>query len=194
MKEKTIDYYLFRYGLMVLEFPRWCINNFQTTLNQDSLSYSEKAAALVGSGTLGMLDYFCRSSIPHTINNSFNNLNVRVDWFFKATKDDVKEVLLDNQYQSIVNLGHGSNDNMDLYQSDMSTDEIKEIYGNRARKKGFWFQFTCGGEGGFPLGYYVMENPRRNCLFFSKSLTVFEMSYNGLPDVCLDTYQGDLNG
>ena len=189
MIRRTPHLYLHRYLLLPFYIPKFSFNNIKSTLDQEAIHLPEKASVLCGADKLLLLDYFVRSNVPYAINKSFNDLGIKVDWHFKATSQDLVNTLYDTSYQSIATLGHGNNDICALADCDITTEDIQEIYQDRPKKKGFWLQFSCGGEGEQPLGYHVMENPRRNCRFFSQTVTVFDMTYCGLPDECLETWE-----
>ena len=90
----------------------------------------------------------------------FNFNGVKTDYFFNATKNDMKNVLIDPKYESIVMVGHGSRNGWKATDSFVSNDDINEWKELFEPKKGEWFQLSCAGSDTYPehIGELVMDN------------------------------------
>lgn len=90
----------------------------------------------------------------------FNFNGVKTDYFFNATKNDMKNVLIDPKYESIVMVGHGSRNGWKATDSFVSNDDVNEWKELFKPKKGEWFQLSCAGSDTYPehIGELVMDN------------------------------------
>ena len=90
----------------------------------------------------------------------FNFNGVKTDYFFNATKNDMKNVLIDPKYESIVMVGHGSRNGWKATDSFVSNDDVNEWKELFEPKKGEWFQLSCAGYDTYPehIGELVMDN------------------------------------
>ena len=90
----------------------------------------------------------------------FNFNGVKTDYFFNATKNDMKNVLIDPKYESIVMVGHGSRNGWKATDSFVSNDDVNEWKELFEPKKGEWFQLSCAGSDTYPehIGELVMDN------------------------------------
>ena len=90
----------------------------------------------------------------------FNFNGVKTDYFFNATKNDMKNVLIDPKYESIVMVGHGSRNGWKATDSFVSNDDVNEWKELFESKKGEWFQLSCAGSDTYPehIGELVMDN------------------------------------
>jgi len=98
----------------------------------------------------------------------FNFNGLKTDYFFNATKEDMKNVLIDPKYESIVMVGHGSRNGWKATDSFVSNDDVngwKELF---EPKKGEWFQLSCAGQDTYPehIGELVMDN-NNNVYYYS---------------------------
>ena len=90
----------------------------------------------------------------------FNLNGVKTDYFFNATKQDLKDVLINPKYESIVLVGHGSRNGWKATDEFVSNDDINDWKELFEPKKGEWFQLTCAGYDMYPehIGELVMND------------------------------------
>ena len=74
----------------------------------------------------------------------FNSRGLKTDYIFSATFADFVRVLCDDKYQSIVVVGHGSRSHWKATDQDVSIYDIGRLQNQFKRKRGEWFQLTCG--------------------------------------------------
>ena len=93
----------------------------------------------------------------------FNFNGVKTDYFFNATKEDMKNVLIDPKYESIVMVGHGSRNGWRATDRFVSNDDINEWKEEFAPKTGEWFQLSCAGADLYPehVGELVMDDKEK---------------------------------
>lgn len=98
----------------------------------------------------------------------FNFNGLKTDYFFNATKEDMKNVLIDPKYESIVMVGHGSRNGWKATDSFVSNDDVNEWKELFEPKKGEWFQLSCAGQDTYPehIGELVMNN-NNNVYYYS---------------------------
>ena len=98
----------------------------------------------------------------------FNLKGYRTDYVFNATVVDLKNVLVDSKYQSIVLVGHGSKNVWRATDQQVSNVEIETWKPLFTRKTGEWIQLSCPTSDIFPqhLGELVMNN-RDNVYYYS---------------------------
>lgn len=73
----------------------------------------------------------------------FNIQGIRTDYIFNATKADFKSVLLDQKYQSIVLVGHGSSNAWRATDQMVTNDDIVQWRSMFTPKTGEWIQLSC---------------------------------------------------
>jgi hypothetical protein len=117
----------------------------------------------------------------------FNLNGVKTDYFFNATKNDMKNVLIDPKYESIVMVGHGSRNGWRATDRFVSNDDINEWKEEFAPKTGEWFQLSCAGDDTYPehIGELVMDDIEKvyyysgdkagNTMFVTDALTGFRL-------------------
>ena len=117
----------------------------------------------------------------------FNLNGVKTDYFFNATKNDMKNVLIDPKYESIVMVGHGSRNGWRATDRFVSNDDINEWKEEFAPKTGEWFQLSCAGTDTYPepIGELVMDDIEKvyyysgdkagNTMFVTDALTGFRL-------------------
>jgi hypothetical protein len=90
----------------------------------------------------------------------FNSLGYKTDYIFSAKHKDFVKVLMDEKYQSIVLVGHGSFNCWKATDELVSTYDIKRLAGKFKKKQGEWFQLSCPSPDYSPkhLGEMVMAN------------------------------------
>ena len=93
----------------------------------------------------------------------FNLNGVKTDYFFNATKEDMKSVLIDPNYESIVMVGHGSRNGWRATDRFVSNDDINEWKEQFAPKTGEWFQLSCAGPDTYleHIGELVMDDKEK---------------------------------
>ena len=175
-----------------LDAPVCVARNLYSFSKQNNFRSEHRAAVLInskeiiekGALTPGFdvyINTFILNPTAALINNELYRNGIKAEWIFDATKSDLETVLQDDYFQSFVNIGMGSRSEWEAHDGIITTDDIKEIYGDRPKKKGIWIQHTGGRDNGLPLGYHVMENPEQNCFFYENALDGFAMRYFGLP-------------
>ena len=117
----------------------------------------------------------------------FNFNGVKTDYFFNATKNDMKNVLIDPKYESIVMVGHGSRNGWRATDRFVSNDDINEWKEEFAPKTGEWFQLSCAGTDKYHehIGELVMADKEKvyyysgdvagNTMFVTDALTGFRL-------------------
>jgi len=90
----------------------------------------------------------------------FNLKGIRTDYVFNATVDDLKNILVDPKYQSIVLVGHGSKNVWRATDRSVSNVEIMNWRPLFTPKKGEWIQLSCPTTDVYPehLGELVMDD------------------------------------
>ena len=135
-----------------------------TVTNNVILKEERYAAILLSGYAFSDYDYwaspiaFLGSYPAWTLYFNFNG--VKTDYFFNATKSDMKNVLIDPKYESIVMVGHGSRNGWKATDSFVSNDDVNEWKELFEPKKGEWFQLSCAGSDTYPehIGELVMDN------------------------------------
>ena len=117
----------------------------------------------------------------------FNLNGVKTDYFFNATKEDMKNVLIDPKYESIVMVGHGSRNGWRATDRFVSNDDINEWKEEFAPKTGEWFQLSCAGADTYTVHigelvmddiekvYYYSGDKAGNTMFVTDALTGFRL-------------------
>lgn len=98
----------------------------------------------------------------------FNLMNIRTDYIFDATVDDLKNILIDPKYQSIVLVGHGSKNVWRATDRSVTNVEIKNWQPLFTPKKGEWIQLSCPTSDVYPkhIGELVMDD-RSKVFYYS---------------------------
>ena len=93
----------------------------------------------------------------------FNSKGLKTDYFFNATKNDLKNVLIDSKFESIVLVGHGSRNVWKATDKYVTNDDINQWKGLFEPKTGEWFQLTCAGKDMYPehIGELVMNDAEK---------------------------------
>ena len=147
--------------LMYLYIPA----SAHATITNNVFLKEERYAAILLSGyAFSNYDYwaspiaFLGSYPAWTLYFNFNG--VKTDYFFNATKEDMKNVLIDPKYESIVMVGHGSRNGWRATDRFVSNDDINEWKEEFAPKTGEWFQLSCAGDDTYPehIGELVMDD------------------------------------
>ena len=73
----------------------------------------------------------------------FNSKGLKTDYIFSAAKKDFMSVLLNDKYQSIVLVGHGSYNCWRATDEMVTNSDIEMMEGKFKKKKGEWFQLSC---------------------------------------------------
>ena len=117
----------------------------------------------------------------------FNLKGYRTDYFFNATKQDLKNVLINSKYQSIVLVGHGSKNAWRATDDLVSNLEILSWQPLFSKKTGEWIQLSCPTSDDYPehIGELVMDNKSKvyfyngdkagNLEFVTDALTGFQL-------------------
>jgi len=162
------------------------------TVSNDFLVKDKKYAAIMLSGyAFSDYDYwasplaFLGSYPAWTL--YFNLKGYRTDYFFNATKQDLKDVLIDSKYQSIVLVGHGSKNVWRATDDLVSNLEITSWQPLFTRKTGEWIQLSCPTTDIYPehIGELVMDKKDKvyyyngekagNLEFVTDALTGFQL-------------------
>jgi hypothetical protein len=155
------------------------------TVRDIRVKNNEYAAVLLSDYGLWKYDYwaspsaFLGSYIPWTY--YFNNRNLKVRWFLRAGSRDLEQVIRDPLCQSIVLVGHGSKNNWQATDAEVSNIDIEGmVKGLVAKKKGEWLQLTCGVEdfSPVPMGELVMEKER--VYTYGKAITTYALVTDAL--------------
>jgi hypothetical protein len=136
------------------------------TIRDMTVKNDEYAAVLLSDHAITKYDYWASPSaflgayIPWTY--YFNNKNMKVRWFLRAKSTDLEKMIKDTKCQSIVLVGHGSKNNWQATDTEVTNIEAKEMMRGMPKKKGEWLQLTCGVEDFSPvkMGELVMERER----------------------------------
>ncbi len=150
--------------LMYLYIPASAL---ATVTNNVILKEERYAAILLSGYAFSNYDYwaspiaFLGSYPAWTLYFNFNG--VKTDYFFNATKEDMKNVLIDPKYESIVMVGHGSRNGWRATDRFVSNDDINEWKEEFAPKTGEWFQLSCAGSDTYPehIGELVMDDKEK---------------------------------
>ena len=164
----------------IFKFPLTIYRTNASFHHNEELGDLPIAAVLASFGRIMSVPFYLTGEAKQ-INDYCHAQGYQTSWVFGAKKEDLERVLLDDQVQSLVTVGHGSRSSFQLRDSVITTAEIAEIYGNRTRKNGFWVQYSCGSFEGLPLGFSVMENPRESCLFYQNKVNTFHRQHLGIP-------------
>ena len=73
----------------------------------------------------------------------FNNRGLKTEYILSATSSDFKRVLLDEKYQSVVLVGHGSYNHWRATDDSVSVLDVQRMAGKYSKKEGEWFQLSC---------------------------------------------------
>ena len=189
--DSTLLKRFFRKSFVILAFIYVPLATLATVSN-DFLITDKKYAAIMLSGyAFSDYDYwasplaFLGSYPAWTL--YFNLKGYRADYFFNATKQDLKDVLIDSKYQSIVLVGHGSKNAWRATDDLVSNLEIVSWQPLFTKKTGEWIQLSCPTTDAFPehIGELVMDNKSKvyfyngekagNLEFVTDALTGFQL-------------------
>lgn len=178
-------YNLYRTAAMTV-FPAHMTRNIASIIKHRKINFDHRAAVLIAGHDV-IIPAFILDPLVAKINSELEESGIRTDWILNAKIKDLKEVLEDENYQSIVTFGHGDRSNWLARDGAISQEEISEFYGNRPKKTGYWFQQSCGSKEGMPLGIDVMQNPEENCKFYRNQVHAAVMMWAGLPKNSLNS-------
>lgn len=121
----------------------------------------------------------------------FNMKGYRTDYVFNATANDLKDVLVDKRYQSIVLVGHGSKNVWRATDELVSNVEIHEWESLFSKKTGEWIQLSCPTSDIFPehIGELVMNNKDNVYYYSGEKAGNFEFVTDALTGFQLIKYQ-----
>ena len=121
----------------------------------------------------------------------FNSKGFRTDYIFNATMDDLKNVLMDNRYQSIVLVGHGSKNVWRATDQSVSNAEIETWQSLFTKKAGEWIQLSCPTSDTYPehLGELVMDSKDKVYYYSGEKVGNFEFVADALTAFRLIKYQ-----
>ncbi len=90
----------------------------------------------------------------------FNSKGQKIEYVFSATENDFYTVLMDDKYQSIVLVGHGSSNCWKATDGLVENSDIIRLEGKFRKKNGEWFQLSCPSKDVFPvhIGELVMSS------------------------------------
>ena len=152
------------------------------TITNNILVKNDKYAAILLSGyAFSNYDYW---AAPFAFLGSypawtfyFNLKGVRTDYIFRATKEDLKNVLVEPKYQSIVLVGHGSNNAWRATDKLVSNEDIRQWQSLFALKTGEWIQLSCPASDTYPehMGELVMD--RKNKVFHYSGVKVGNIEF-----------------
>ncbi|MBS3108129.1 hypothetical protein J4468_04410 [Candidatus Woesearchaeota archaeon] len=124
-------------------------------------------------------------TIPSRITNSFdyfftyapitlaaNSRGEKAEWIFDPTKTDVLEGIANNDYQSIVFIGHGDRKSYTAVDENVTARDFYDLYNYDCfvkRKSGSLVKYTCGLGEGHPreLHSIILENYENGAAFDS---------------------------
>ncbi|MCX5836257.1 MAG: hypothetical protein NTX62_04675, partial [Deltaproteobacteria bacterium] len=117
-----------------------------TTIRDINIKSDKYAAVLLSDHALTKYDYWASPSafLGSYLSWSyyFNNEDMRVKWFLRATSADMDKVIKDKNCQSIVLVGHG---NLNAWQATdvrVTNKEVTETMKGIPKKRGEWLQLT----------------------------------------------------
>ena len=92
----------------------------------------------------------------------FNKKGLKTEYILSATSNDFKRVLLNDKYQSVVLVGHGSFNSWRATDDSISVLDVQRMAGKYAKKDGEWFQLSCASQdfSDVQLGEPVMKSGR----------------------------------
>ena len=201
---KNIKYHLFekRYGTHILKKTFLSLlyiyvpfAGVATVTNHLVVKDDEYAAIMLSGYAFSDYDYwasplaFLGSYPAWTI--YFNLMGVRTDYVFNATLDDLKNVLVDPKYQSIVLVGHGSHNVWRATDQSVTNFEIKSWQPLFTPKKGEWIQLSCPTSDVFPehLGELVMDDRNKVFHYSGEKVGNLEFVTDALTGFRLIKYQ-----
>ena len=87
-----------------------------------------------------------------------------VDWYSDASKEEFIEVILDEEHENIVVIGHGSKQHYSLTDDQIDNDLIRSL--GIKKRYGEFLQYTCGrGEDSDTLEDVLYEDTKRSIKF-----------------------------
>lgn len=92
----------------------------------------------------------------------FNKRGLKTEYFLSTTSDDLRQVLLDERYQSVVLVGHGSYNHWRTTDDGISVLDIQRMAGKFEKKESEWFQLSCAQRefSNIQMGERIMKSGR----------------------------------
>jgi hypothetical protein len=121
----------------------------------------------------------------------FNSKGLRTDYIFNATKEDFKNVLLDEKYQSIVLVGHGSKNAWRATDTGVYNTDINKWKSLFTPKTGEWIQLSCPSVDTYPehIGELVMNSKDKVYYYSGETVGNTEFVTDALTGFRLIKYQ-----
>lgn len=121
----------------------------------------------------------------------FNLKGMRTDYIFNATKADLKDVLIDQKYQSIVLVGHGSKNVWRATDQIVDNSDILGWQSLFTLKTGEWIQLSCPSVDIYPehIGELVMDDRNKVFHYSGEKVGNFEFITDALTGFRLIKYQ-----
>jgi hypothetical protein len=121
----------------------------------------------------------------------FNFNGMQTDYIFRATREDLKTVLVDPKYQSIVLVGHGSSNVWRATDSYVTNDDINNWKPLFTPKTGEWIQLSCPASDTYPehLGELVMDDKEKVYHYSGRTVGNTEFVTDALTGFRLIKYQ-----
>jgi len=121
----------------------------------------------------------------------FNIKGLQTDYIFNATREDLKNVLEDEKYQSIVLVGHGSKNAWRATDLGVTNSDIKIWKPSFTPKTGEWIQLSCAANDMYPehLGELVMDSKDKVYHYSGDKITTNEFIVDALTGFRLIKYQ-----
>ena len=144
-----------------LAFPGLLYNTYQSQKNIKETSGNEKAIALIYEPTL---IEFANLTLGNKgkISDFFTERDIRLDFKHNAASRDLREVLENDTYQSIVVVGQGSRSSWSAKDGVVTTIDLKEWMKDLPLKTGYFLQMTCGNDRGISFGDRVLEDKTKS--------------------------------
>ncbi|MBI2451722.1 caspase family protein [Candidatus Pacearchaeota archaeon] len=143
--------------LAPVSMPGFLYNAYQIGKNRYQTSGKDKARVLVFDEPLTEWQNLMLG-VKGAIARFFTERDIRVDYKHNARSEELKGLLANEDYQNIVVMGHGGKNQWCARDGTVHTEDVDEWMSGLPKKKGYFIQFTCGGEEGRPLGHSVVED------------------------------------
>nr|MBA4404866.1 hypothetical protein [Nanoarchaeum sp.] len=91
------------------------------------------------------------------LSNFFTENEIKLDWKYRATSEDLMAAINNSEYQSIALMGPSKRDSWKASDREVSIRDISQFW-NGEQKVGFWVQWDVSTKYGKPLGYDVMQD------------------------------------
>ena len=121
----------------------------------------------------------------------FNSKGIRTNYVFNATKDDLRNVLIESKYQSIVLVGHGSKNSWRATDQTVDNSDIRSWQTLFTLKSGEWIQLSCPSTDIFPrhIGELVMDNKNKVFHYSGEFVGNYEFVMDALTGFSLIKHQ-----